>query len=462
MNVCDQSLLAGLLHRELSRADEQDLICHLDTCESCQRALESRTADQQTWDDSSLLLEEQPFDSESASIDWPADDSDPSPVAPSIRYVLDALSPTDDPHMLGRLGHYEVSGVIGAGGMGVVLKAFDKPLDRIVAMKVLAPHLACSAAARKRFAREAKAVAAVLHPNVIAIHGVSDGDQTLPYLVMPYIRGSSLQARIDEQGPLSVVEVLRVASQIADGLAAAHAQGLVHRDIKPANILLEDGVERVSITDFGLARTVDDATLTHSGVIAGTPLYMSPEQASGNAIDARSDLFSLGSVIYTMCTARPPFRADSAMAVLRRITDDTARPIAQINPEIPIWMDRLVRKLHAKNPDERYDSASRVGDVLQHCLTHLNSPGEELPDELREPRRTDRKVVLIAALALAMVIGLVKLSQVTESPNTNHQQVPPIEIVDRPLIPWNDSARPDLDDVQLSIDELDRRTQLPF
>jgi serine/threonine protein kinase len=462
MNVCDQSLLAGLLHRELSRSDEQDLICHLDTCESCQRALESTTADQQTWDDSSLLLEEQPFDSESASIDWTADGSDPSPVAPSIRYVLDALSPTDDPHMLGRLGHYEVSGVIGAGGMGVVLKAFDKPLDRIVAIKVLAPHLACSAAARKRFAREAKAVAAVLHPNVIAIHGVSDGDQTLPYLVMPYIRGSSLQTRIDEQGPLSVVEVLRVASQIADGLAAAHAQGLVHRDIKPANILLEDGVERVSITDFGLARTVDDATLTHSGVIAGTPLYMSPEQANGNAIDARSDLFSLGSVIYTMCTARPPFRAENAMAVLRRITDDSARPIIQINPEIPIWMDRLVRKLHAKNPDERYDSAGRVGEVLQHCLTHLNSPGEELPDELREPRRTDRKVVLIAALALAMVIGLVKLSQVTESPNTNHQQVPPIEIVDRPLIPWNDSTRLELDDVQLSIDELDRRTQLPF
>lgn len=239
--------------------------------------------------------------------------------------------------MLGRLGHYEVSGVIGAGGMEVVLKAFDKPLDRIVAIKVLAPHLACSGAARKRFAREAKAVAAVLHPNVIAIHGVSDDDQTLPYLVMPYIRGSSLQARIDEEGPLSVVETLRVASQIVDGLAAAHAQGLVHRDIKPANILLEEGIERVSITDFGLARTVDDATLTHSGVIAGTPLYMSPEQANGDAIDARSDLFSLGSVIHTMIAGRPPFRAQNTMAILRRITEEKARPVRQINPQVPEW-----------------------------------------------------------------------------------------------------------------------------
>ncbi|MEZ6113066.1 MAG: serine/threonine-protein kinase [Pirellulaceae bacterium] len=170
------------------------------------------------------------------------------------------------------------------------------------------------------FSREAQAAAAVVHPHVVAIHAVS-AEARPPFLVMPYLRGMSLQRRIDEHGPLSVAEVLRIGAQTASGLAAAHAQGLVHRDIKPANILLEEGVERVAITDFGLARAIDDATTTRSGVIAGTPQYMSPEQARGEAIDHRSDLFSLGSVMYAMCTGRSPFRAETTFGILRRITD---------------------------------------------------------------------------------------------------------------------------------------------
>ncbi|MFT4556407.1 MAG: serine/threonine protein kinase [Planctomycetaceae bacterium] len=154
--------------------------------------------------------------------------------------------------MLGRLDGYEISGVIGCGGMGAVLKGFDRPLSRVVAIKVMAPHLATSGAARKRFAREAQAAAAMTHENVIDIYGVAESNG-LPYLVMPYARGQSLQKRIDERGPLPVVEVLRISTQIAAGLAAAHQQGLVHRDIKPANILLSDGIERLVITDFGLA-----------------------------------------------------------------------------------------------------------------------------------------------------------------------------------------------------------------
>jgi serine/threonine protein kinase len=153
-----------------------------------------------------------------------------------IAQVLGLLHPTDDPQMLGRLGGYEVSGVIGSGGMGVVLKAFDGALDRTVAMKVLAPRLASSGAARRRFAREAKAAATVLHPNVIVIHSVQN-DGPLPFLVMPYIRGESLQRRLDRHGPLQTEEILRIGQQVASGLAAAHGQGLVHRDIKPANIL---------------------------------------------------------------------------------------------------------------------------------------------------------------------------------------------------------------------------------
>ena len=212
------------------------------------------------------------------------------------------------PGSLGRLGHYEIQEVIGRGGMGIVLRAFDEKLHRVVAIKVMAPQLATSATARRRFTREAQAAAAVTHDHIVTIHAVEEADG-LPYLVMQYVAGMSLQERLERDGPLQLAEILRIGMQTAAGLAAAHAQGLVHRDIKPANILLENGIERVKITDFGLARAADDASLTQSGVVAGTPQYMSPEQARGEAVDHRTDLFSLGSVLYAMCTGRPPFRA---------------------------------------------------------------------------------------------------------------------------------------------------------
>jgi serine/threonine protein kinase len=168
-------------------------------------------------------------------------------------------------------------------------------LHRVVAIKDLAPHLASHASARRRFSREAQAAAAVVHPHVIPIHNV-ESDDRYPYLVMQEVPGKSLQARVDAEGPLPLEEVLRIAQQTASGLAAAHAQGLIHRDIKPANILLEDQVKRVVLSDFGLARAVDDAWLSRTGIVAETPDYMSPQQANGNAIGYSTDLFSLGSV----------------------------------------------------------------------------------------------------------------------------------------------------------------------
>ncbi len=194
--------------------------------------------------------------------------------------------------MLGRLGRYEIERLIGSGGMGVVFKAFDTDLNRPVAIKVLAPHLAGIGAARQRFAREARAVAAVVHEHIVAIYNVESNDPA-PFLVMQYVAGESLQQRIDRCGPLKLPEILRIAMQTSAGLAAAHAQGLVHRDIKPANILLEQGVERALLTDFGLARASDDASLTHTGYHLGTPQYMSPEQASGEPIDARAAISSV-------------------------------------------------------------------------------------------------------------------------------------------------------------------------
>jgi WD40 repeat protein len=297
------------------------------------------------------------------------------PSAPDGGEGLDFLAPSERPGSLGRLGHYEVQALVGRGGMGVVLKAFDENLHRVVAVKVMAPQLAANATARQRFTREARAAAAVTHDHIVTIHGVEEAGG-LPYIVMQYVDGVSLQDRLDRSGPLALREVLRIGMQAAAGLAAAHKQGLVHRDVKPANILLENGVERVKLTDFGLARAVDDASLTQSGVVAGTPQYMSPEQAEGKPVDARSDLFSLGSVLYAMCAGVPPFRGSTTPAVLRRVVEDTPRPLREVNREVPDWLAATVDRLHAKDPAVRFQSAAAVAELLGGHLAHLQHPSQ--------------------------------------------------------------------------------------
>jgi serine/threonine-protein kinase len=328
---------------------------------------------------------------------------------------LDFLSPSEDPNKLGRLGSYEIESVIGRGGFGIVLKAFDPALNRYVAIKALSGTLVRSSAARKRFNHEAKAAAGVVHDHVIPIHHI-DTSGPAPFLVMPFVMGRSLQERIDELGPLETKEVLRIAMQTAQGLAAAHAQGLVHRDVKPANILLENGVERVRITDFGLARAVDDASQTQSGYIAGTPQYMAPEQARGEAIDSRADLFSLGSVMYAMCTGHPPFRAETTLAVLRRICDDRPRSVREINPEVPAWLAAIIEKLLAKNAAERFQSADEIAELLGKWLAHVQQPTTIPPPVIAAREKRTRPLVPVrfvagsaAALAAGMLLAAVVL-----------------------------------------------------
>jgi serine/threonine protein kinase len=284
--------------------------------------------------------------------------------------LLDFLDRCDTPDRLGFLAHYEILEVVGRGGMGTVLRGVDAKLKRVVAIKVMAPQLAANAMARQRFQREAQAAAAVSHHHVVAIHAV-DEFNGLPYLVMEYVSGPSLQQKIDDGGALQLAPILRIGMQIASGLAAAHAHGLVHRDIKPANILLENGVQRVKITDFGLARSIDDVRLTQAGAVYGTPQYMSPEQAQGERVDQRSDLFSLGSVMYAMSTGRSPFRGDSTLAVLKRVCDDTPRPIREVNPDIPAALVEIVNRLLAKNPDARFQTAREVAELLSQYLAHV-------------------------------------------------------------------------------------------
>lgn len=426
---CDRDLLRQVLRDDLGTLCQQQLESHLTTCDLCRNELE-RLAGGEGW------LSEVREHLSSAEVLAYASEPGKQPGCSAAAGLLDLdhetddklnfLDPSSDPEKLGRLGPYEVESVIGRGGMGIVLKAFDAALNRHVAIKVLAAELATSGAARRRFARESQAAAAIAHEHVVAIHAV-DNSGKLPFLVMPYIPGKSLQERLDESGPLEIKEVLRIGLQAASGLAAAHAQGLVHRDIKPANILLENGIERVRITDFGLARAVDDASQTQSGFIAGTPQYMAPEQARGEPVDHRADLFSLGSVMYAMCTGRPPFRAETTFAVLRRICEETPRPLRQINPDIPDWLQAIISKLHARDPVERFQTAAEVATLLEQYLAHLQQPTTcPLPrfhHSLRPwKNRLQSRLVLWSVTGLAVIVAVIAYRNIADRPGSIARQ----------------------------------------
>jgi serine/threonine-protein kinase len=223
---------------------------------------------------------------------------------------------------------------------------------------------------------------------------------------MQFIAGESLQARVEREGPLSVAETLRIGMQAASGLAAAHAQGLVHRDVKPANILLEQGVERAYLTDFGLARASDDASLTCTGIVAGTPHYMSPEQADGQPLDFRSDLFSLGSVLYFMATGHPPFRADRPMAVLKRTCHDSHRPAWHCNPEIPDALSEIIDRLLEKKPASRFASAADLERALAGVLADVQQGRIGRRTRFRLGRHRWPAVLgVVAVVAFAIVVG---------------------------------------------------------
>jgi len=274
------------------------------------------------------------------------------------------LLPPVQPDEIGRLGNYRVLRLIGQGGMGFVFQAEDLALCRPVALKVLNPDLDRSVCGWARFLREARAMASIKHESLVTVYQVGqEGD--VVYLAMELLQGESLEdwlARVDQPKP---VAILRVAQEIAGGLVAIHRHGLLHRDIKPANLWMEEG-GRVKILDFGLARFIDDdAALTKSGTILGTPHYMSPEQARGEPVDSRSDLFSFGGVLYYLCTGTRPFRGSTATAALTALAVDDPIPVTEVNPAIPQALSDLVAQLLAKKPGNRPASAEAVLECLQ-------------------------------------------------------------------------------------------------
>lgn len=477
---CEPELLQRSLDDVLNEQQEERLSTHLNECVECRNLLEAFAGGRDDWSkiESALRNEisvELAADDARRSRLIPADGRTANQTAndfrlPSTDFAVEFLQPSNNPESIGRLDDIEIRAVIGQGGNGIVLKGFQAELNRLVAVKVMAPMLATSAAARKRFAREAQATAAIVHPNVMPILTVhSDGQ--LPYLIMPYVDCESLQDRLDHEAALPTLDVLRIAHQVANGLAAAHAQGLVHRDVKPANILLEKGVDRVMLTDFGLARAVDDATLTRTGLIAGTPQYMSPEQARGDGVDTRSDLFSLGSVMYAMSTGRPPFRAETSYGILRRVTDQQPRAIVELNSEIPQWLQGLIEKLLAKSPTDRFTSAVVVADTLEECVAHVQQPSANpLPTAVRalgNHRPWPRRVMCIATFALLMVLLLFSGDWFAADPShansepsaASHQPADDSTTTQTPVQPENDSFDWN-DEISDSLKSLDNETNL--
>lgn len=271
----------------------------------------------------------------------------------------DWLQPIADPNCLGTLDHYRVMKRLGGGGMGAVYLAEDPARGRRVAIKVLRPELADHPRLRRAFLREGRIAMSVHHPNVVATHAVHRNPGG-PYVVSDYMAGGSLQQRIERDGPLDVFTVCDYGIQISRGLQAIHQKGLVHSDIKPLNILLDRSERVVKISDFGLARVVTAQGDIGEQTVFATPEYASPEQLQGFEIDRRSDLFSLGSVLYAMCTTRPPFEDESTVALIRKVCNDQPRPIQDLNAQTPDSLVKVIDQLLSKYPSLRYPNAVDV------------------------------------------------------------------------------------------------------
>ena len=292
--------------------------------------------------------------------------------------------------VLPTIGKYQLLERLGRGGAAEVYKAFNPTLERVVAIKLLHAHLAEAPDFISRFLREARVVALLRHAHIVQVFDF-DTDGERPYMVMEYLPGNSLKARLDEffqrDEHLPWPEVLRLFDALLDAVAYAHAQGMIHRDLKPANILLDSGGRPV-LTDFGIARLLGGDRLTATGVVVGTPAYMSPEQGQGVSADERSDLYALGIVLFECLTGNVPFEADTAVALLLKHIHQPVPPLRELRPDLPLALEQVVTRALAKDPAERYQTAA---DLWQ-ALAAVPAPGELLPASTPKPELVPPKL----------------------------------------------------------------------
>jgi len=270
-------------------------------------------------------------------------------------------------------GRYEILDKLGEGAMGVVYRARDASLGRVVALKMLSADLGAEEELNQRFQREAEAIGRLSHPNIVTVYDVGEASGQL-YMAMELLEGDDLRSLIEKRANVALPDRVRILVQICAGIAYAHSRGVVHRDIKPANILVgSDG--RVKILDFGLARVSSRSTITRRGVILGTPDYMAPEQAMGKGVDRRSDVFSAGAVFYEFLTLEKPFKGKTLHAVLYQIISDDPEPVLTLNPEIPVRLAAVVHRMLLKDAEKRYGTMEEVGHDLAELHTALRRSG---------------------------------------------------------------------------------------
>ncbi len=404
--------LSGYVLGRLADADLEQIAAHAAHCDACQQRLAMMDSDSDALVASVRRARSEPTREEPQLV----------PCLLRAEALIGGPPPVPlEPAAPQRIGPYRVHRLLGAGGMGQVWEAQDTQLDRRVAIKVLSPALAGNAVARQRFLCEARAMAAVTDEHIVRIYTVGETDEGLPYLAMELLQGESLEQRLRRTGnapgrpSLPLAEALRIAAEAALGLAAAHARGLIHRDVKPANLWLLAGTDRVKLLDFGLALAEhQDLRLTQTGNVLGTPAYMAPEQASGRAVDARADLFSLGCILYLMTTGAVTFGRGTAFETLWAVTQEEPRSPGELNPRLPAGVAALIQTLLAKDPKGRPAGAAAVAATLA---------------ALRHPPQ--RRWMLAASLAVvgaaALLVGILTLVLRHEgpAPTTSTAVVPP-------------------------------------
>ncbi|MFK7770462.1 MAG: protein kinase [Mariniblastus sp.] len=404
-----EALVTGR-NQEIESSEHQ---VHLGNCKECQNRLESASAESWWWNEETrgLLRASSNLSDECGPLlSLSSKSTGYDPVEAEIETLVASFEPAIHPELLGCVGEYDVHSLIGVGGMGAVFKGFDRELNRPVAIKFLLPRFTKLTESRERFSREAKSIAAVCCDNVIPIYRINTNAK-FPHFAMPLIAGMSLQQYVQQEGMLAPEQLIQIAIQVSTGLAAAHKQGLIHRDVKPANILLENKLNRVVVTDFGLARDEHDSSLTQTGIVAGTPQYMSPEQADGKLLDQRTDLFSLGSVMYFMATGQSPFQGNNQLEVLKNIRSSKQPGIRTINSAMPIRLEKAVDRLLEKDPALRFKSATEVEAFLTSYSAHLNSPNDNAEPKLATQIRLSRSFLTgVSIFALAMTMALLAFS----------------------------------------------------
>jgi hypothetical protein len=391
-----ESFAAGILPEN----DRVPVEAHLAQCLACAESLEQLTREELDQLVSDLRTDAALRRPKSAALEGAmrhAEDSEWFSARPELSRVLAAFGQPGLNGALGTFAGFDILEVVGHGSMGVVLKAWDRTLERVVALKVVFPTGATSVEEKSfatRFLEEARALAALQHEHIVAVHHAGT-EKGLPYLVMPFHAEGTLAQWLRRTEKLPPSEVARVGGQLARALATTHARGILHRDLKPSNVLLEDGLRRVRLADFSLAQPLARGTSgPHARTVAGTPHYMSPEQARGEATDARSDLFGLGAVLFQMATGKPPYPGASSREVLRAATQCELKPVREIAPDVPSALAAVIDRLLAKRPHDRYESAGEAAAKL-----------EQFADSANRHRHWARRVAL-AALAACLLLAV--------------------------------------------------------